>query len=60
MKALLDAGEVALDGLICPGHVSIITGSQAWEFIARDYGIPCVVAGFEPLDILQCVDMLIT
>jgi len=60
MKALLDAGDVALDGLICPGHVSIITGSQAWEFIARDYGIPCVVAGFEPLDILQCIDMLVT
>ena len=60
MKALLDSGDVALDGLICPGHVSIITGSQAWEFIARDYGIPCVVAGFEPLDILQCVDMLVT
>lgn len=60
MKALLDAGDVALDGLICPGHVSIITGSQAWEFIARDYGIPCVVAGFEPLDILQCVSMLVT
>jgi len=60
MKALLDAGEVALNGLICPGHVSLITGAQAWEFIARDYGIPCVVAGFEPLDVLQCIDMLVT
>lgn len=59
MKALLDSGDVALDGLICPGHVSIITGAQAWDFIARDYGIPCVVAGFEPLDILQCVYMLV-
>lgn len=59
IRAILDSGEVKLDGLICPGHVSAITGSQAWEFIARDYGIPCVVAGFEPLDILQCVDMLV-
>ena len=59
IKTILDAGEVKLDGLICPGHVSAITGSNAWEFVARDYGIPCVVAGFEPTDILQCVDMLV-
>ena len=60
IKTILNAGEVKLDGLICPGHVSAITGSNAWEFVARDYGIPCVVAGFEPTDILQCVDMLVT
>ncbi len=59
IKAILDSGEVKLDGLICPGHVSAIIGSNPWEFIARDYGIPCVVSGFEPLDILQCVDMLV-
>jgi len=60
IRALLDSGEVKLGGLICPGHVSAIIGSHPWEFIARDYGIPCVVSGFEPLDILQCVDMLVT
>ncbi len=59
IRALLDSGEVKLDGLVCPGHVSAIIGSHPWEFIARDYGIPCVVSGFEPLDILQCVDMLV-
>jgi len=59
IQALLDSGEVKLDGLICPGHVSAIIGSHPWDFIARDYGIPCVVSGFEPLDILQCVDMLV-
>ena len=59
IKALLDSGDVALNGMICPGHVSIVTGSQAWDFIPRDYGIPCVVSGFEPLDILQCIDMLV-
>ncbi|MDO9334383.1 MAG: hydrogenase formation protein HypD [Dehalococcoidales bacterium] len=58
IRAILKAGEVKLDGLICPGHVSAITGSQAWEFIAKEFGIPCVVSGFEPLDILQCVAML--
>lgn len=59
IAALLDSGEVKLSGLICPGHVSAVTGSRAWDFIARKYGIPCVVSGFEPLDILQAIAMLV-
>jgi hydrogenase expression/formation protein HypD len=59
IRAILDSGEVKLDGLVCPGHVSAIIGSHPWEFIARDYKIPCVVSGFEPLDILQCIAMLV-
>ena len=59
IRAILDSGEIKLDGLVCPGHVSVITGSTAWQFIAKDYGIPCVVSGFEPVDILQCVAMLV-
>lgn len=59
IRTLLDSGEVKLDGLICPGHVSAIIGSHPWEFISRDYGIPCVVSGFEPIDILQCIAMLV-
>lgn len=59
IKVLLDSGEINLHGIICPGHVSAIVGSLPWEFMARDYGIPCVVSGFEPLDILQSVDMLV-
>ncbi len=59
IRAILNSGEVKLQGLICPGHVSAIIGSHPWEFIAQDYGIPCVVSGFEPLDILRCVDMLV-
>jgi len=59
IRAILDSGEVKLHGLICPGHVSTIIGSHPWEFIARDYGIPCVVSGFEPIDVLQCVGMLV-
>jgi len=59
IRAILDSGEVKLEGLICPGHVSAITGSQPWEFIAKQYGIPCVISGFEPLDVLQCVEMLV-
>ena len=60
IKALLDSGEVKLDGIVCPGHVSAVIGSYPYEFIPRGYGIACVVAGFEPLDILLCVDMLVT
>jgi len=59
IRTILDSGEVKLDGLVCPGHVSAIIGSHPWEFIARDYGIPSVISGFEPVDILQCVDMLV-
>ena len=59
IKALLDSGEVKLDGLICPGHVSAVIGSRPWEFAASDYGIACVVTGFEPLDVLLSVDMLV-
>jgi hydrogenase expression/formation protein HypD len=59
MKALLDLGELKLDGIVCPGHVSVIIGSRPYEFIPRDYGVACVVAGFEPLDILLSLEMLV-
>jgi hydrogenase expression/formation protein HypD len=59
IRVILDSGDIELGGLICPGHVSAVIGSQPWEFIAHDYKIPCVVSGFEPLDILQCVEMLV-
>ncbi len=44
-----------LNGIICPGHVSTIIGAGAWSFIAEKYGLPTVVAGFEPIDILLAV-----
>jgi hydrogenase expression/formation protein HypD len=59
MRALLDLGETRLNGIICPGHVSSIIGTQPYEAYARDYGVACVVAGFEPVDILQAVEMLV-
>ncbi len=59
MRAILDAGEVRLAGIIGPGHVTTVIGSAAWEFLPRNYGIPCAVAGFEPLDILHAVRALV-
>jgi len=59
MKALLTDKELNLDGFLCPAHVSTIIGSRPYEFIAKDFHIPCVIAGFEPLDILQGLYMLL-
>jgi len=59
MQALLNTGEIGLNGFICPGHVSTITGIHIYDFIAEKYQIPCVVSGFEPLDILETILMLI-
>ena len=58
-RAILDAGEVHLDGIIGPGHVTTIIGEAAWEFLPRDYGLSCAVSGFEPLDMLQAIAALI-
>lgn len=59
MKALVESKEIQIDGFLCPGHVSTITGAKIFDFLAEDYHIPCVVAGFEPLDILQSIEMLL-
>lgn len=59
MRAILEMGEVRIDGFICPGHVSTIIGAKPYKFIPEQYGIPCVIAGFEPLDILQAIYMLL-
>ena len=59
MKTLLEGKEVNIDGFICPGHVSAIIGSKPYNFITTQYKIPCVICGFEPLDILQSIYMLV-
>ena len=58
-RAILDAGEIQLSGIIGPGHVTTIIGSNAWRFLPDDYGIPVAIAGFEPLDILRAVLALV-
>jgi len=59
VRALLDSPDLRLDGFIGPGHVSTVIGCRPYEFMPMDYGKPCVVAGFEPLDLLQSALMLI-
>ena len=58
MEVIIKEGA-KLNGFICPGHVAAITGSEAFSFIPRDYRIGCVVTGFEPVDMLQAIYMLV-
>lgn len=58
LYAILDLGEIALNGLIEPGHVSTVIGCKPYEDISTKYHIPQVIAGFEPLDILFAVYMI--
>jgi hydrogenase expression/formation protein HypD len=60
IKALLDDPHMVLDGFVGPGHVSMVIGTHPYDFIAQDYRKPIVVAGFEPLDLLQSVLMVLT
>lgn len=55
IKAILDSPDLRLDGFVGPGHVSAVIGCRPYGFIARDYGKPLVVTGFEPLDVLHAV-----
>lgn len=55
----LTSGELKLDGYICPAHVSAIIGEEGYRPLAEKYGIPCVITGFEPLDIIRGVTMLV-
>jgi len=59
LKALLESPDLRLDGFIGPGHVSTVIGCRPYEFISHDYGKPLVVAGFEPLDLLQSIYMVV-
>jgi hydrogenase expression/formation protein HypD len=59
LAALMEADHVRIDGFICPGHVSVIIGSGAYLPVVERYRIPCVIAGFEPADILQAIYMLV-
>jgi hydrogenase expression/formation protein HypD len=59
IKAILESPDLRLDGFIGPGHVSTVIGQRPYRFVPAQYGKPLVTAGFEPLDILQAVHMLL-
>ncbi len=59
MKAILDSPDLRLDGFIGAGHVSMVIGMRPYNFVARDHRKPVVIAGFEPLDIIQAIYMIV-
>ncbi len=59
IRSLLNSPDLRLDAFIGPGHVSTVIGCRPYEFLPKDYGKPVVVAGFEPLDILQSIHLLL-
>jgi len=59
LAALLDGGEVNVDGFLLPGHVSAVIGTKPYRFLAERYHKRCVVAGFEPCDVMEAILMLI-
>ena len=59
LRALLQSRQLGIDGFILPGHVSTIIGTKPYQFISKEFGRPAVITGFEPLDILQGISMLI-
>jgi hydrogenase expression/formation protein HypD len=59
ITAILDSPDLRLDGFVGPGHVSTVIGCEPYEYVARDHGKPVVTSGFEPLDILTSIYMLV-
>ncbi|PLX87143.1 MAG: hydrogenase formation protein HypD [Desulfuromonas sp.] len=59
MAELASDPDLAIDGFLCPAHVSAIIGAEAFRPLCEDHALPCAVTGFEPLDILQGIDMLL-
>jgi len=59
IKAILDSPGMQLDGFVAPGHVSMVVGEEPFHFVAEKYKKPIVITGFEPLDILQSIWLLI-
>ncbi|MHB1928957.1 MAG: hydrogenase formation protein HypD [Acidimicrobiales bacterium] len=59
IKAILESPDLRLDGFLGPGHVSTVVGQRPYRFVSERYGKPLVTAGFEPLDILQAIRMLL-
>jgi hydrogenase expression/formation protein HypD len=59
MELLVKDAKANVDGFLCPGHVSVVTGASTFSSLAAEHGIPCVVAGFEPQDIVEGIALLL-
>jgi len=59
LRALLAGGEVKVSGLLLPGHVTTIIGADAYDFIAKEFSVPCAVTGFEPVDMMLGVESIL-
>ncbi len=60
LRALVEQEDFRVEGFILPGHVSAVIGTRPYIFLAEEYGIPCVITGFEPTDILKAIYLLLT
>lgn len=60
LRFLAESKDLKVDGFICPGHVSTIIGTKPYEFLVREFEIPCVISGFEPLDLFQSLYILLS
>jgi len=59
IKAILDSPDMQIDGFLAPGHVSMVVGEQPFQFIAEQYHKPIVITGFEPIDILHSIYLVL-
>jgi len=59
VKAIMDSGEAKINAFIGPSNVSVITGTKIYDFLVKDYNTPVVVAGFEPVDVMESILMIV-
>ena len=58
LEALASAGEIRVDGFLCPGHLSVIIGAEAYRPLCQRLGLRCAIAGFEPVEMLLAIEAL--
>ena len=59
LRALMETEDLAVDGFLCPGHVATIIGEEGFRYLPEEYGMPGVIGGFEPEEILTAVYLLL-
>ena len=59
LRALVNNGDINIDGFLMPGHVSAVIGAAPYQFLVDEFRLPCVITGFEPVDVMQGILMLL-